>query len=46
LDDPSGDLLFILLQDIEAGEGSFRIVERTTDPGGRTYAQASRARRR
>jgi hypothetical protein len=41
-DDPSEDLLLILLQDIEAGEGSFLIVERTTDPSGHTYAQARR----
>jgi hypothetical protein len=41
-DDPSEDLLFILLEDIEAGDGSFLIVERTTDPTGHTYAQALR----
>jgi hypothetical protein len=41
-DDLSEDLLFILLQDIEAGGGSFLIVERTTDPSGHTYAQALR----
>jgi len=41
-DDPSEDLLFILLGDIEAGEGSFLIIERTTDPTGHTYAQALR----
>jgi hypothetical protein len=41
-DDPSEDLLFTLLQDIEAGEGNFLIVERTTDPSGETYAQALR----
>jgi hypothetical protein len=35
-------LLFILLQDIEAGEGSFLIVERTTDLSGHTYAQVLR----
>ncbi|MBO0834376.1 MAG: hypothetical protein J2P28_02515 [Actinobacteria bacterium] len=40
--DPSEDLLFILLQDIEAGEGTFLIVERTTDPSGHTYAQVLR----
>ena len=39
-DDPSEDLLFMLLDDIERGEGSFLIVERTTDPSGQTYAQA------
>src|SRR5215472_17740047 len=41
-DDPSEDLLFILLQDIEAGEGTYLIVERTTDHSGETYAQALR----
>jgi hypothetical protein len=41
-DDPSEDLLFMLLEDIEAGEGSFLIVERTTDPSAETYAQALR----
>jgi hypothetical protein len=39
LDDPSEDLLFMLLEDIESGQGSFLIVERTTDPSGQTYAQ-------
>ncbi|SRR5258708_39726850 len=41
-DNPSEDLLFILLEDIEAGEGSFLIIQRTTDPSGHTYAQALR----
>jgi hypothetical protein len=42
-DDPSEDLLFMLLQDIEAGEGvTFLIVERTADPTGNTYAQVLR----
>jgi hypothetical protein len=41
-DDPSEDLLFMLLGDIEAGEGTFLIVERTADPSGNTYAQALR----
>lgn len=41
-DDPSEDLLFILLQDIEAGDESFLIVERITDSTGQTYAQALR----
>ena len=39
-DDPSEDLLFLLLQDIEAGEGTFLIVERIADPTQQTYAQA------
>jgi hypothetical protein len=41
-DDPSEDLLFELLADIEDGEGSFLIVERTADPTSQTYAQALR----
>ena len=41
-DDPSEDLLFILLEDIEAGQGSFLIIERTNDPSGQTHAQARR----
>lgn len=42
-DDPSEDLLFELLGDIEQGNaGVFLIVERTTDPSGQTYAQAYR----
>jgi hypothetical protein len=39
-DDPSEDLLFDLLSDIEAGEGSFLIVERAADVNGQTYSQA------
>ena len=38
-DNPSEDLLFLLLEDIEAGEGTFLIVERVVDPSGQTYAQ-------
>jgi hypothetical protein len=41
-DDPSEDLLFELLMDIERGEGSFLIVELTADPNGETYVQAMR----
>ncbi|WP_433020290.1 hypothetical protein [Kribbella sp. CA-294648] len=41
-DDPSEDLLFDLLSDIENGLGGFLIVERTSDPGKQTYAQAAR----
>jgi hypothetical protein len=41
-DDPSEDLLFELLSDIEAGEGSFVIVELAADSNGQTYAQAAR----
>jgi len=39
--DPSEDVLFILLEDIEAGEGNFLIVERTNDPTNQTYVQAA-----
>lgn len=36
------DLLFILPEDIEAGQGSFLVVERTSDPSRNTYARALR----
>lgn len=42
LDDPSEAALFELLQDIEAGEGTFLIVERTSDRKGETYIQTVR----
>jgi len=41
-DDPSEDLLFMLLHDIETGAGTFLIVERTSDPTGQTYVQTQR----
>lgn len=41
-DDPSEDLLFMLLEDIEAGHGTFLILERSSDGAGQTYAQAER----
>lgn len=41
-DDPSEDLLFTLLEDIESGEGTFLVVTRTADASGQTYAQALR----
>jgi hypothetical protein len=41
-DEPSEDLLLMLLQDIEDGQGSFLIVEQTADPTGQTYAQVLR----
>lgn len=41
-DDPSEDLLFELLLDIENGQGGFLIVEMTADATGQTYAQAAR----
>ncbi|GAB3940212.1 hypothetical protein GCM10029976_057550 [Kribbella albertanoniae] len=42
MDDPSEDGLFLMLGDIEAGEGSFLIVDRLADASGQTYAQALR----
>jgi hypothetical protein len=42
-DDPSEDLLFELLSDIETGEEELLIVERTADKTGQTYAQVCRA---
>ena len=41
-DDPSEDLLFELLSDIERGDEEFMIVERSSDPSGQTYAQTFR----
>jgi hypothetical protein len=41
-DDPSEDLFFQLLSDMERGEEEFLIVERTSDPTGQTYAQVRR----
>jgi hypothetical protein len=41
-DDPSEDLLFELLMDIERGEGTFLIVERLADASGHTYVQTAR----
>lgn len=41
-DDPSEDLLFMLLRDIEGEEETFVIVERLSDPSGQTYAQVIR----
>jgi hypothetical protein len=41
-DDPSEDLLFELLGDIERGDEQFLIVTRLTDPSNETYAQTVR----
>jgi hypothetical protein len=41
-EDPSEDLLFDPLSDIETGEGSFLIVERVAHVNGQTYCQAQR----
>lgn len=42
-DDPSEDLFFMLLRDIEGDEETFVIVERLSDPSGQTYAQVIRS---
>lgn len=42
VDDPSEDLLFMMFQDIEAGDGTFLIVDDLTETSGQTYAQTSR----
>ena len=41
-DDPSEDLLFMLLETIERGEEEFLVLERTADSSGQTYAQTAR----
>ncbi|WP_446213422.1 hypothetical protein [Micromonospora sp. IBSANI012] len=41
-DDPSEDLLFELLSDMERGEEQFLIVERVADATGQTFAQVVR----
>ena len=38
-DDPSEDLLFELLSDIDRGHGTWFIVERVADATGQTYIQ-------
>jgi hypothetical protein len=38
-DDPSEDLMFELLSDIESGTEQFFIIERKADSSGETYAQ-------
>jgi hypothetical protein len=38
-EDPSEDVLFILLSDLEEGVEEFVIVEKTQDASGQTYAQ-------
>jgi hypothetical protein len=40
--DPSEDLLFELLTDLEHGPDTFFIIERVDDPSGQTYAQVLR----
>jgi hypothetical protein len=41
-DDPSEDLLFELLSDIERGDEEFFVVERLASVDGQTYAQVRR----
>lgn len=42
IEDPSEDALFMMFEDVEAGESSFLIVDRLADTSGQTYAQISR----
>jgi hypothetical protein len=42
IDDPSEDALFMMLEDIEAGEGTFLIIDALQDVTGQTYMQTSR----
>jgi hypothetical protein len=41
-DDPSEDLLFMLLDDVDHGAGTWVIVDRPADASQQTYAQALR----
>lgn len=41
-DDPSEDLLFDLLSDVERGDEEFIIILRLSDSSGQTYAQSAR----
>ena len=42
IEDPSEDALMVMFQGLEAGDGTFLIVEALTDPTGQTYVQAAR----
>ena len=42
VEDPTEDALLLMFQDLEAGKGSFLIVEALTDPSGQTFVQAAR----
>ena len=42
VDDPSEDALFKMFQDLEAGLGTFLIVESVADASGQTFVQAAR----
>ena len=41
-DDPSEDVLLLLLEDVEAGEGSWVVVGRVADESDQTFAQCIR----
>ncbi|PYI69792.1 hypothetical protein CVV68_01400 [Arthrobacter livingstonensis] len=41
-DDPSEDLLFMLIEDVERGDEAFLIVEDLADSTGQTYVQSIR----
>jgi len=41
-EDPSEDLLFMLMEDIARGDERFLVVERLADPSQQTYAQSTR----
>ena len=41
-DDPSEDLLFMLVEDVGRGDETFLIVERLADSTGQTYIQSAR----
>jgi hypothetical protein len=41
LDDPSEDLLLMLLENVERGDEKFLVLERTADASGQTYAQTT-----
>jgi hypothetical protein len=41
-DDPSEDLLFELMTDVDRGEGTWVIVERVSDSAGQAYGQVLR----
>jgi hypothetical protein len=43
IEDPSEDALLTMFQDLEAGKGTFLIVESLTDASGQTYVQAARS---
>jgi hypothetical protein len=43
VEDPSQDALLTMFQDLEAGKGTFLIVESLADPSGHTFVQAARS---